>query len=79
MGKNYCTICNNSKITGIFDSQGFGGNSTLSIYLCDACEKSMERALENGVHVPSVIWTVKRMKNTVVRALKGGIVKGERE
>jgi len=55
MGINHCTICNNSKITGVFDAQGFGGTSTLSIYLCDACEKSMERALENGVHVPSVI------------------------
>jgi hypothetical protein len=53
-----CPICLQNKGERAYDDVAI--DSIKTIYMCKLCDKSMKRALPEGIHVPTALWVLTR-------------------
>lgn len=57
-----CHICSSSDGIWTLDGSNIYATTDTVMYLCDACNSAMRKQFTSGIHVPTALWVIKRIK-----------------
>lgn len=59
-----CHICLSQDNIWTLDGSNMYATTDTVMYLCDVCHSIMRKQFKTGIHVPTALWVLKRVKKT---------------
>jgi hypothetical protein len=74
-----CHICLSSDKIWTLDGSNVYATTDTVMYLCDACNSAMRKQCTSGIHVPTALWVVKRIKKMRITKHKADLKNKDRD